>query len=58
MLILRAVKSTSNEVLESELNIFPINLNLEELQRMEALKLLQKNDPCIKENKKKPNCKR
>ena len=43
-LILRAMKSTSTEVLESELNIAPIeiDLRLEELQQMEAIKLLQK----------------
>ena len=43
-LILRAMKSTPTEVLESELNIAPIeiDLRLEELQQMEAIKLLQK----------------
>ena len=42
-LILRAMKSRSTETLESELNIAPIDIRLEELQRMEAIKLLQKN---------------
>ena len=43
-LILRAMKSTPTEVLESELNIAPIeiDLRLEELQQMKAIKLLQK----------------
>ena len=42
-LILRAMKSSSTETLESELNIASIDLRLEELQQMEAIKLLQKN---------------
>ena len=41
-LILRAMKSTPTEAFESELNIAPIDLRLEELQRMEAIKILQK----------------
>ena len=41
-LILRAMKSTPTEAIESELNIAPIDLRLEELQRMEAIKILQK----------------
>ena len=41
-LILRAIKSTPTEVLESKLNIAPIDLRLEELQQIEAIKLLQK----------------
>ena len=38
-LILRAMKSTPTEPLESKLNTAPIDLRLEELQRMEAIKL-------------------
>ena len=41
------MKPTPTEALESELNILPIYLRLEELQRMEATKLLQKNDQFI-----------
>ena len=53
MLILRAMKSTPTDALESELNILPIDLRLEELQRIEAIKLLQKNDPFINDNMQK-----
>ena len=49
-LILRAMKSSSTETLESELNIASIDLRLEELQRMEAIKLLQKNCWYLKTN--------
>ena len=41
MLILRTMKPTPTEVLEFELSIVPIDLRLEELQQMEAIKLLQ-----------------
>ena len=40
-LILRAMKSTLTEALKGKLNIAPIDLRLEELQQMEAIKLLQ-----------------
>ena len=49
-LILRAMKSKPTEALKSELNIAPIDLTLEELQQMEAIKLLQKNCGYIKIN--------
>ena len=42
MKVISAMKSTPTEALENELNIAPIDLRLEELQRMEAIKLLQK----------------
>ena len=58
MLVLRAMKSTPTEALESELNIVTIDLRLEELQRMEAKKL-QKNDQFITNNMgKKVNSKK
>ena len=50
IIILRAMKSTPTEALESELNIVPIDLRLEELQRMEAMKLFQKNGQFITNN--------
>ena len=50
MLVLRTMKSIPTEALESELNIVPIGLRLEELQRMEAIKLLQKNHQFITNN--------
>ena len=53
MLVLRAMKFTPTETLESELNIVPIDLRNEELQRMEAIKLLQKNDEFITNNMSK-----
>lgn len=52
-LILRTIKWTLTEALESELNIAPIYLRLEELQRMEAIKILPKNHGHIKINIKK-----
>ena len=36
------MKSTLTEALESELNIAPIDLRIEELQQIEAIKFLQK----------------
>ena len=39
-LILRAINWTLTEGLESEVNIGPIDLKLDKLQRMEAIKLL------------------
>ena len=39
-LILRALNWTLTEGLESEVNIGPIDLKLDKLQRMEAIKLL------------------
>ena len=57
--ILRAMKSTPTEALESELNIVPIDLRPEELQQMEAIKRLQKNDQFITNNMgKKVNSKK
>ena len=50
MLILRAIKSNPTEALESELNIVPIDLRFEELQYMEAIKHLQKNNQFITNN--------
>ena len=41
------MKSTPTKTLVSELNIVLIDLRLEELQRREAIKLLQKNDQFI-----------
>ena len=41
--MLRAIKSTPTEALESELNVVPIDPILEEVQRMEAIKLLKKS---------------
>ena len=49
-IVLRAMKSTPTEALESELNIVPIDLRLEEFQRMEAMKLFQKNGQFITNN--------
>ena len=43
ILMLRAIKSTPTEALESELNVVPIDPILEEVQRMEAIKLLKKS---------------
>ena len=37
------MKSTPTEALKNELNITPIDLRLEKLQRIEAVKLIQKN---------------
>ena len=42
MLILRAMKSTSLKVMEAELCIVPIYLRLQELQRIEAIKLFRR----------------
>ena len=44
------MKSIPTEALESELNIVPIALRLEELQRIEAIKLRQKKDQFITNN--------
>ena len=53
------MKFTPTEALEFETNIVPINLRLEELQRMEAIKRLQKNDQFITNNMgKKVNSKK
>ena len=38
------MKSTLTEALESELNIAPMDLRIEELQQMEAIKFLQKKN--------------
>ena len=50
MLIIRAMKSIPTEALESELNIVPIDLRLEELQQMEAINFPEKNDQFITNN--------
>ena len=42
------MKSTPTEALKNELNIAPIDLRLEKLQRIEAVKLIQKNCGYIK----------
>ena len=44
-LIFRTLKSTSTDALESELFIPPIDLRIQELQRHEAIKLFQKENP-------------
>ena len=43
-LILSSFKSTPMVALEAELGILPIDIRLQELNRMECLKLLRKND--------------
>ena len=50
MLIVRAMKSIPTEALESELNIVPIDVRLEELQQMEAINFPEKNDQFITNN--------
>ena len=53
------MKSTLTETLESELNIVQIDLRIEDLQQMEAIKPLQKNDQFITNNTgKKVSCKK
>ena len=54
-LILKAMKSTPTDGLESELSILPIDLRLEELQQHEAVKLLIKEDDYIQSNMKGRN---
>ena len=54
-LILKTMKSTPIDGLESELSILPIDLRLEELQRHEAVKLLIKEDDYIQSNMKGRN---
>ena len=46
-LILCTLKSTPTDALESELFIPPIDLRIQELQRHEAIKLFQKENPYI-----------
>ena len=53
MLIAGAVKSTPLEAMEAELCIALIDLRLQELQRTEAIKLLQKSDEYISNNMEK-----
>ena len=48
-LILRSFKSSPTVALEVELGILPINIRLQELKRMECLKLLRKNDNALKD---------
>ena len=55
MLILRSMKSSPLDAMEAELCISPIDLRLQELQRNEAIKLLQKNDKYISDNMEKIN---
>ena len=50
LLILKTMKSTPTDGLESELSILPINLHLEQLQRYEAVKLSIKKDYYIQSN--------
>ena len=58
-LILKAMKSTNTKTLESELNIVPIDLRLEELQQMEAIKRLEKKNQFVTNNMgKKVNSKK
>ena len=54
-LILKTMKSTPTDGLESELSILPIDLCLEELQQHEAVKLLIKEDDYIQSNMKGRN---
>ena len=54
-LILKMMKSTPTDGLESELSILPIDLRPEELQRHEAVKLLIKQDHYIQSNMKGRN---
>ena len=54
-LILKMIKSTPTDGLESELSILPIELHLEELQQHEAVKLLIKEDDYIQSNMKGRN---
>ena len=54
-LILRTLKSTPSDALESELYIPPIDLRLQELQRHEAIKLLQKEDSYFSNKMKSQN---
>ena len=54
-LILKMMKSTPTDGLESELSILPIDLRLEELQRHEAVKLLIKEDDYIQSSMKGRN---
>ena len=49
-LILKTIKSTSTDALESERSILPTDLRLEELQQYEAVKLLIKEDDYIQSN--------
>ena len=48
-LILTSFKSTPTVALEAELGILPIDIRLQELNRMECLKLLRKNDNTLNE---------
>ena len=48
-LLLRSFKSTPTVALEAELGILPIDIRLQELNRMECLKLLRKNDNTLKD---------
>ena len=48
-LILRSFKSIPTVALEAELGVLPIDIRLQELNRMECLKLLRKNDITFKD---------
>ena len=50
-LILRIMKSTPLEAIESEMATTPIDLRIEELQRHEAIKLYQNQDSCCLSHK-------
>ena len=54
-LILRTLKSTPTDALESELFIPPIDLRIQELQHHEAIKLFQKENPYISNKINKSN---
>ena len=54
-LILRTLKSALTDALESELFIPPIDLRIQELQRHEAIKLFQKENPYISNKINKSN---
>ena len=50
-LIIRIMKSTPLEAIESEMATTPIDLRIEELQRHEAIKLYQNQDSCCLSHK-------
>ena len=54
-LILHTLKSTPTDARESKLLIPPIDLRIQELQRHEAIKLFQKENPHISNKINKSN---
>ena len=54
-LILKTIKSTPTDGLESELSILPIDLHLAEFERHKVVKLLIKEDDYIQSNMKRKN---